>query len=61
MLPLALAVVFITGFGILLAQELGDPILLTVIPAASIVAGLIAVILVNRALTRKRILSYEPR
>jgi NADH-quinone oxidoreductase subunit H len=61
MLPLALAIVFITGFGILLAQELGDPIYLTVIPAASIVAGVIAVILVNRALTRKRILSYEPR
>ncbi|OGO23597.1 MAG: NADH-quinone oxidoreductase subunit H [Chloroflexi bacterium RBG_16_51_16] len=61
MLPLALAIVFITGFGILLAQELGDPIYLTVIPAASIVAGVIAVIMVNRALTRKRILSYEPR
>ena len=61
MLPLALAIVFITGFGILLAQELGDPIYLMVIPAASIVAGVIAVIMVNRALTRKRILSYEPR
>ncbi len=61
MLPLALAIVFITGFGILLAQELGNPIYLTVIPAASIVAGAIAVIMVNRALTRKRILSYEPR
>jgi len=61
MLPLALAVVVITGFGILLAQELDDRVLLMVIPAASIVAGLIAIILVNRALTRKRILSYEPR
>ncbi len=60
MLPLALAIVFITGFGILLAQDLNDPRYLIVIPALSIPAGLIAVIMVNRALTRKRNLIYEP-
>ncbi len=60
MLPLALTIVFITGFGILLAQDLNDPRYLIVIPALSIPAGLIAVIMVNRALTRKRNLIYEP-
>jgi NADH-quinone oxidoreductase subunit H len=61
LLPLALGIVFITGFGILLTQELGDPVYLAVIPALSLPAGLLAVIMVNRALTRKRILSYESR
>jgi len=61
LLPLALSIVFITGFGILLAQEMGDPVYLAVIPALSLPAGLLAVIMVNRALTRKRILSYESR
>ncbi len=57
LLPLAIAIVFITAFGILLSQQMANPLYLGIIPLISIPAGLIAVILVNRALTRKRILA----
>jgi NADH-quinone oxidoreductase subunit H len=52
MLPLSLAVVFITALGILLAQEV-DPLYLWSIPALSLLAGLVAVAMVDRTLRRK--------
>jgi NADH-quinone oxidoreductase subunit H len=52
MLPLSLAVVFITAAGILLAETI-DPLYLWSIPALSLLAGLVAVVLVDRALRRK--------
>lgn len=53
LLPLALVVVFITAVGILLAQVLGDPIYLAIIPLLSILAGLIAVWFVSHDLRKK--------
>jgi len=52
LLPLSLAIVLITAVGILLAQELG-PIYIWTIPVVSLIAGGIAVLLVNRSLRRK--------
>ena len=52
LLPLALAIVFITAAGILLAQEAGQIYMLT-IPVLSLIAGGIAVLLVNRSLRRR--------
>ena len=52
LLPLALAIVFITAVGILLAQELGPVYILTV-PGLSLIAGGISVLLVNRSLRRR--------
>ena len=53
MVPLALAVVFITALGILLAEERNNIWYLGIIPALSVPAGLVAVIMVNRALRSK--------
>lgn len=52
MLPLSLAVVFITALGILLAKEF-NPLYIWSIPILSILAGLVAVLLVNSSLRRK--------
>jgi NADH-quinone oxidoreductase subunit H len=52
LLPLSLAIVFITAVGILLAQELGQLYIWT-IPVLSLIAGAITVLLVNRSLRRK--------
>ena len=52
MLPLAIALVVITAFGILVAQDLGSIYIWTV-PVLSIVAGAAAVLSVNLSLRRK--------
>jgi len=52
LLPLALAIVFITAVGILLAQQV-NPLLIWTIPVLSLLAGFIAVVAVDRALRRK--------
>ncbi len=52
LLPLALAVVFITAAGILMAQDV-NPWLMWLTPILSLVAGWIAVLTVNRAIRRK--------
>jgi NADH-quinone oxidoreductase subunit H len=53
MLPLSLALIFITATFILLAQQTNNSLLLWGIPVVSIVAGVLAVALVNRTLRRK--------
>jgi NADH-quinone oxidoreductase subunit H len=52
LLPLALAVVFITALGILLAEQFGQ-VYIWSIPALSLLAGLVAVAFVDQALRRK--------
>ena len=52
LVPLSLAVVFITATGILLAQDV-NPFLIWVIPVASLLAGWFAVVMINRTLRRK--------
>lgn len=52
MLPLSLAIVFITALGILLADQF-NPLYIWSIPILSILAGLVAVLLVNSSLRRK--------
>ncbi len=52
LLPLALAVVFITAVGILLAQEV-NPWLLWLTPILSLLAGWFASLMVDRAIRRK--------
>jgi len=52
LLPLSLTLVFLTALGILLVQQFGAAYL-WFIPISSIVAGLIAVLLVNQSLRRK--------
>ena len=52
LLPLSIAIVFITALGILLQDQFGDLYKWT-IPVLSIVAGLITVLLVNISLRRK--------
>ncbi|MBI1856395.1 MAG: NADH-quinone oxidoreductase subunit NuoH [Chloroflexi bacterium] len=52
LLPLSLAVVFITAVGVVMAEQLGA-IYIWVIPVLSIAAGLIAALLVNNSLKRK--------
>ncbi|MBI5841486.1 MAG: NADH-quinone oxidoreductase subunit NuoH [Chloroflexi bacterium] len=56
LVPLALAVVFITATGILLAQELNNQLYFWAIPFVSIVAAGIAVMMIYRELRRK---AYE--
>jgi len=53
LLPLALAVVFITAIGILLAEQYNNNWYLAIIPVLSLVAGWIATLGVNRAIRRK--------
>ncbi|HET9591009.1 MAG TPA: NADH-quinone oxidoreductase subunit NuoH [Anaerolineales bacterium] len=56
LLPLSLAIVFITAAGILLAEELNNPLWIWSIPAASILVGLFTVVMIYRELRRK---AYE--
>ena len=55
MLPLSLAIVFITATGILLFDQTHNPMWRWMIPAASVIAALVAVVGIYRALRR---LSY---
>ena len=52
MLPLSLAIVFITAVGVVMADQLGA-IYIWIIPILSIAAGLFAALLVNNSLRRK--------
>jgi NADH-quinone oxidoreductase subunit H len=52
LLPLSVAVVFLTAVGIVLVQQFGA-VYIWFIPISSIIAGLIAVLLVNISLRRK--------
>lgn len=52
LLPLSLAVVFITAIGVVMAGQLGA-VYIWIIPVLSIAAGLIAALLVNKSLRRK--------
>jgi NADH-quinone oxidoreductase subunit H len=52
LLPLSLALVVITAFGILLADQLGS-IYLVSIPVLSVIAGAVAVLSVNYSMRRK--------
>ncbi|HMD79817.1 MAG TPA: NADH-quinone oxidoreductase subunit H, partial [Anaerolineales bacterium] len=55
LVPLSLAIVFITATGILLADEFNNPMLLWTIPVVSVIVGLIPVVTIYRSLRR---LSY---
>jgi NADH-quinone oxidoreductase subunit H len=56
LVPLSLAVVFITAAGILLAQELDNQLYIWAIPIFSIFAAIIAVVMIYREIRRK---AYE--
>jgi len=58
LLPLSLAIVFITALGVLLVDEFGNNLYLGVVPLASLAAGLVAIVVVDRALRRN---VYERR
>ncbi len=53
MLPLSLAIVFITATGIVLRDVYGNPLFYLAIPFVSILAGLFTVVMVYRELRRK--------
>jgi NADH-quinone oxidoreductase subunit H len=53
LLPLSLALIFITAALIMLSQQANNPLLLWAIPLVSLLAGLVAVALVYRTLRRK--------
>ncbi|MBN8581181.1 MAG: NADH-quinone oxidoreductase subunit NuoH [Anaerolineae bacterium] len=53
LLPLCLALAFITAVGILLVQELGNPLLIWGVPILSIISIFVAVAFINRDLRRK--------
>jgi hypothetical protein len=53
LLPLSIAVLFITATGILLAQELNNQLYFYSIPVLSIICAMVAVALVYRDLRRK--------
>jgi NADH-quinone oxidoreductase subunit H len=52
MLPLALAITFVTATGILLAQEFNNQLFFWAIPVVSIILGLFTVVMVYRTLRR---------
>ena len=52
LLPLSLAVVFISAVGVLMAQDL-NPLFIWAVPVVSLLVGLVAVILIDRTLRRK--------
>lgn len=52
LLPLSLAIAFITATGILLADELNNPIWLWGIPVVSVLVGLFTVVMIYRELRR---------
>ena len=53
LLPLSLALIFITAAFIMLSQQANNPLLLWAIPLVSLLVGLVAVALVYRTLRRK--------
>jgi len=53
LLPLSLAITFITATGILLAQELNNQLYFWAIPVVSVIVGLFTVVMVYRELRRK--------
>ena len=53
LLPLSLAIVFITAAGVLLADELNNPLWILSIPVVSVFAGLFTVVMIYRELRRK--------
>ncbi len=53
LLPLSLALIFITAAFIMLSQQVNNPLLLWAIPLVSLLVGLVAVALVYRTLRRK--------
>jgi NADH-quinone oxidoreductase subunit H len=56
LVPLSLVIVFITAAGILLAEEFNNNLFLWAVPVASVIVGLIPVIMIYRSLRR---ISYE--
>jgi NADH-quinone oxidoreductase subunit H len=56
MLPISLAITFITATGIILAKELNNQLYFWAIPVVSIIVGLFTVVMVYRELRRK---AYE--
>ena len=56
LLPLSLAIAFITAAGILLADELNNPIWIWSVPVVSVLVGLFTVVMIYRELRR---LAYE--
>jgi hypothetical protein len=56
MLPLSLAITFITATGILLQKEFNNPLYFWAIPVVSILIGLLTVVFIYRTLRR---LPYE--
>jgi NADH-quinone oxidoreductase subunit H len=56
LLPLSLAIAFITAAGVLLAEELNNPIWIWSIPVVSAFVGLFTVVMIYRELRRK---AYE--
>ena len=56
MLPISLAITFITATGILLAQELNNQLYFWAIPVVSTIVGLFTVVMIYRELRRK---AYE--
>jgi NADH-quinone oxidoreductase subunit H len=53
LLPLSLAIVFITAAGILLAEDLNNPIWIWTIPIISVFVGVFTVVMIYRELRRK--------
>jgi NADH-quinone oxidoreductase subunit H len=53
LLPLSLALIFITATFILLAQQFNNPLLIWATPVVSLLVGAFAIVLVNRMLRRK--------
>lgn len=56
LLPLSLAIAFITAAGVLLAEELQNPLWLATIPFVSVIIGFFTVVMISRELRRK---AYE--
>ena len=53
LLPLSLAIAFITAAGVLLAEELNNPLWMWSIPVVSVFVGLFTVVMIYRELRRK--------
>jgi NADH-quinone oxidoreductase subunit H len=53
LLPLSLAIAFITATGVLLAEELNNPLWIWSIPVVSVFLGLFTVVMIYRELRRK--------
>jgi NADH-quinone oxidoreductase subunit H len=53
LLPLSLAIAFITAAGVLLAEELNNPLWLASIPVVSVFVGFFTVVMIYRELRRK--------